>query len=160
MPRYHITPSKRVTECTAPSDEACPFNRENPHFATEKEAEEYRDNMKIDSSAPLFVFEDADKREARIIALEEIEAIRQETEEKIEALRIETEEKIESIASTVGRWHITPSQRVKPCLSEPGNCPFGNESLHFSTKQEAEEYRDNNKPNQNGTLFVMPSDEE
>ena len=147
MPKYHITPSQQIKECNAKSPEACPFSSESPHFNSIKEAEEYRDKMakKQNGTLPMFIFKDAKQREARAKALEKIEAIRQETEEQIEALKKEEKKRIEAIACKFGRWHITPSQQVKPCLFETGKCPFQNESPHFDSKQEAEEYRDKNK---------------
>ena len=41
------------------------------------------------------------------------------------------------------RYHITPSQQIKECNAEPGECPFGSENPHFDTEEEAEVYNRN-----------------
>jgi len=55
MGKWHITASGRVMPCTFEDEEKCPF-RENPHFKTEKEAEEYRDKMQKELNGAMFKF--------------------------------------------------------------------------------------------------------
>jgi len=60
--RYHITPSRQIKECTAKDDASCPLSNSksgyiHPHFDSEKEAEEYKNNMS-NEVGPMFHFSD------------------------------------------------------------------------------------------------------
>jgi len=45
----------------------------------------------------------------------------------------------------MSKFHVTPTQRVMPCNAREGNCPFGKDTPHFDSIEEAEAYVKNNK---------------
>ena len=41
-----------------------------------------------------------------------------------------------------GKFHVNNAGRVMPCSAQSGNCPFGNEDLHFSSAEDAQLFAD------------------
>ena len=143
MPGYHIRPNLTIGICNAPEGK-CPFGEDEPHFDTVEEAEKYRDSQKKNQILPENISLIKQKTESVFMVdlREKINILNEEKKAKLKAVEIEYKTKIDALMNTSERWHITVSNKVQPCIAEPGNCIFGDDNEHFNTEKEAEKYKD------------------
>lgn len=59
----------------------------------------------------------------------------------------------------MSRFHINKDGIPAPCKAKSGNCPLGNESQHFTSEQEAQDYINDSSSEKYGLLPEMKNDD-